>query len=93
MPKIREIREGRALQLPIYLKMAKEWLREHETLELEQAGALYYKIRLDKFTTELGIGKGIFERKGIRTLQRNKVAGFWSRKWSVVRGRVFRWDA
>lgn len=57
MPKIREIREGRALQLPIYLKMAKEWLRKHETLALKQAGALYYKIRLDKFTTELGIGK------------------------------------
>ena len=57
MPKIRAIREGRALQLPIYLKMAKKWLREHETLELESASALYYKIRLDQFTTELGIGK------------------------------------
>ena len=57
VPKIRDIREGRALQLPIYLKMAKKWLKEHETLELESAAALYYKIRLDQFTTELGIGK------------------------------------
>ena len=57
LPKIRDIREGRALQLPIYLKIAKKWLREHETLELESASALYYKIQLDQFTTELGIGK------------------------------------
>ena len=57
MPKIQTIREGRALQLPVYLKMAEKWLREHETLELESASALYYKIRLDQFTTELGIGK------------------------------------
>ena len=57
VPKIQAIREGRALQLPIYLKMAAQWLREHETLELESASALYYTIRLDQFKTELGIGK------------------------------------
>ena len=57
MPKIRDIREGRALQLPIYLKIAEKWLREHETMELGSASALYYKIRLDQFTTELGMGK------------------------------------
>ncbi|MCG9130277.1 PD-(D/E)XK nuclease family protein [Candidatus Poribacteria bacterium] len=47
-----EIRSGRSLQLPIYLRIAQELLNDG----LEPAAGLYYKIRLDQFTAELGIG-------------------------------------
>ena len=75
MPKIQDIREGRALQLPIYLKMAEKWLKEHEALELESASALYYKIRLDQFTTELGIGK--------KSLNGSAFKNYNGKKWGV----------
>ena len=75
MPKIRDILEGRALQLPIYIKIAKKWLTEHEKLELQQAAALYYKIRLDKFTTELGIGR--------KSLNKSAFAAYNGTKWGA----------
>ena len=52
-----EILNGRSLQLPIYLQIAKELLEKHNLTELNPAAGLYYKIRLDQFTSELGIGK------------------------------------
>ena len=76
MPKIRDICEGRALQLPIYLKMARKWLREHETLELESASAVYYKIRLDEFTTELGIGKDSLNGSAFKNYNGKKWGAF-----------------
>ena len=51
-----EILSGRSLQLPIYLQTAKKLLEKHNKTGLEPAAGLYYKIRLDKFTAELGIG-------------------------------------
>ena len=51
-----EILSGRSLQLPIYLLIAQELLNRHGLTELEPAAGLYYKIRLDQFTAELGIG-------------------------------------
>ena len=89
MPKIREVREGRALQLPIYLKMAREWLSEHETLELEQAGALYYKIRLDQFTTELGIGKKSLNGIGFKNHNGTKWGTFGSRNGQLLEDEYF----
>ena len=47
-----EILSGRSLQLPIYLLIAQELLNDG----LAPAAGLYYKIRLDQFTAELGIG-------------------------------------
>ena len=53
---IPEILNGRSLQLPIYLQIAKKLLESHGTTGLEPAAGLYYKIRLDQFADELGIG-------------------------------------
>lgn len=50
--RIREICEGRALQLPIYLEIAKHLLQE----KYRPAAGLYHKIRFDKCTVELGVG-------------------------------------
>ena len=46
-----EILNGRSLQLPIYLQIAQK------LTGLEPAAGLYYKIRLDQCTVELGIGR------------------------------------
>ena len=48
-----EILNGRSLQLPIYLQIAKKLLNKHG---LEPAAGLYHKIRLNECTVELGIG-------------------------------------
>ena len=51
-----EILNGRSLQLPIYLQIAKKLLDDHGIIGLESASGLYHKIRLDQCTVELGIG-------------------------------------
>ena len=51
-----EILSGRSLQLPIYLQTAKKLLEMHGETGLEPAAGLYYKVRLDQFNAELGIG-------------------------------------
>ena len=51
-----EILNGRSLQLPIYLQAAKKLLEDHSRTGLEPAAGLYYKVRLDQFAAELGIG-------------------------------------
>ena len=51
-----EILNGRSLQLPIYLQIAKKLLDNHSRTGLEPAAGLYYKVRSDKFAAELGIG-------------------------------------
>ena len=51
-----EILNGRSLQLPIYLQIAKKLLEENRLTELEPAAGLYHKVRLDGCTIELGIG-------------------------------------
>lgn len=55
---IQDMREGRSLQLPIYLKVAESLFTQHANLNgLNPAAALYQKIRLREFKQELGIGK------------------------------------
>ena len=51
-----EILNGRSLQLPVYLQIAKKLLEEGGLTELEPAAGLYHKVRLDGCTIELGIG-------------------------------------
>ena len=51
-----EILSGRSLQLPVYLQTAKKLLEMHGGTGLEPAAGLYYKVRLDQFKAELGIG-------------------------------------
>lgn len=53
--RMRDIREGRSLQLPVYLQITAELLNGQEDAGLGAAG-LYHKIRLDQCTVELGIG-------------------------------------
>lgn len=55
--RISDILEGRRLQLPIYLQLAETLLNERGLGELIPAAGLYYKIRLEKFTSELGIAQ------------------------------------
>ena len=55
---IQDMREGRSLQLPIYLKVAESLVNQHANLRgLSPAAGLYQKIRLREFRQELGIGK------------------------------------
>ena len=54
--RIRDILEGRSLQLPIYLQIAEQLLDENGFPGLEAAAGLYHKIRLDECKVELGIG-------------------------------------
>ncbi len=59
--RIRDILEGRSLQLPIYLQIADKLLDEHdELIGLKPAAGLYHKIRLDECKVELGIGAESF---------------------------------
>ena len=54
--RMRDILEGRSLQLPVYLQIAAELLNGQEGAGLDSAAGLYHKIRLDQCTVELGIG-------------------------------------
>ncbi len=55
---IQDMREGRSLQLPIYLKVTENLFTQHANLNrLNPAAGLYQKIRLREFKQELGIGK------------------------------------
>ena len=55
---IQDIREGRSLQLPIYLKVTESLFTQHANLNgLNPAAGLYQKIRLREFKQELGRGK------------------------------------
>ena len=54
--RMRDILEGRSLQLPVYLQIAAKLLNRQGGTELGSAAGLYHKIRLDQCTVELGIG-------------------------------------
>ena len=53
---MRDILEGRSLQLPVYLQIAAKLLNGQTETGLEPAAGLYYKVRLDQCKVELGIG-------------------------------------
>ncbi len=55
--KMPDILEGRSIQLPIYLQIAQQLLEQNGGTGLKPAAGLYYKIRLDKFEVELGVGR------------------------------------
>ena len=52
-----EILNGRSLQLPIYLQIAKKLLETHKETGFEPAAGLYHKVRLNECKVELGIGE------------------------------------
>ena len=57
LPKKQNILEGRALQIPIYLQIAKKLLDENGKTGLELTAGLFHKIRLAECEVELGIGR------------------------------------
>lgn len=52
-----EILNGRSLQLPIYLQIAKELLSNNGVSGSQSTAGLYHKVRLDQCTVELGVGR------------------------------------
>ena len=70
--RIRDILEGRSLQLPIYLQIAKKLLNEKGITGLEPASGLYHKIRLDECKVELGIGAESFNDIAYRNFNGNE---------------------
>lgn len=73
--RIRDILEGRALQLPVYLAIAKHLLNG----EYLPAAGVYHKIRFDKCTVELGLGK--------KELNDIAFQGFNGEEWKKVGAR------
>ena len=71
--RIRDILEGRSLQLPIYLQIAEKLLDEHDELTgVKPAAGLYHKIGLDECKVELGIGTESFNDIAYRTFNGNE---------------------
>lgn len=71
---IQDMREGRSLQLPIYLKVVESLFTQHANLRgLSPAAGLYQKIRLREFKQELGIGK--------EQLNANAYQGYNGSRW------------
>ncbi len=63
IPKMPDILEGRALQLPLYIKMA----QQQQNGKSIPAAGLYYKIRFDGCKVELGIGKETYKKVAYKT--------------------------
>ncbi|MBI1927497.1 PD-(D/E)XK nuclease family protein, partial [Candidatus Poribacteria bacterium] len=64
-PKIRDILEGRSLQLPLYLFAIEQLLRKHPPGAFRGVGGVYYTLRED-YKTELGIGEREYNGKAFR---------------------------
>ncbi len=62
-PKISGILEGRALQLPLYLKIASRLLKG----QYVPTAGLYHKIKFDECKVELGIGKEKYNGRTYKT--------------------------
>ena len=65
--RIRDIQEGRALQIPVYLMMADLLLKSNGETGLQPAAGLYYKTRLAEFSVELGLGKETLNERLFQT--------------------------
>jgi len=64
-PKIRDILEGRSLQLPLYLFAIEQLLRKHPPGAFRGVGGVYYTLRED-CKAELGIGEREYNGKAFR---------------------------
>ena len=84
-----EILNGRSLQLPIYLQIAKELLEMHSPTELNPAAGLYYKIRLDQFTAELGIGKKSLNGRTFKAYNGKEWKAVYSRSGQLLEDESF----
>ena len=84
-----EILSGRSLQLPIYLQIAKKLLDNNGITDLEAASGLYYKIRLDQFTTELGIGKESLNGSAFKNYNGKKWGKFGAGNKQLLEDKCF----
>ena len=82
-PSIKDILEGRALQLPIYLEIAKQLLGA----EYEAAAGLYHKVRLNNCRITLAIGKESY-RNAAYVLQRKTQQMLSDERFDSVIDRV-----
>lgn len=87
--RIRDILEGRSLQLPIYLQIAKKLLDQKGMTGFEPASGLYHKIRLDGCTVELGIGAESFNDIAYRNFNGSKWGSVDSRNGQLLEDELF----
>ena len=73
---IQDILEGRSIQIPIYLQIAKQLLEQNGITGLKPTAGLYYKIRLDNFEVDLGIGMEDCEEITYRNFNGTKWTSF-----------------
>ena len=89
LPKIRDIREGRSLKLPIQLAVAAQLLGKLNSDDAQAAGAIYYVLR-ENGRAELGIGdreyNGIAFRKARPNNQQLLPGRTYSRSRPVAPG-------
>ena len=70
LPKINDILEGRSLQLPLYLAVAEQLLRQSNPGQFKKTGAVYYTLR-DDCKVELGAGDKAYNKKAFYADPRN----------------------
>ena len=69
-PKIRDILEGRSLQLPVYIAVVEQLLRGHHPTGMKGAGGVYYVLREDS-KADLGIGDREYAGRAFQTSSRS----------------------
>ncbi|MEW6511787.1 MAG: PD-(D/E)XK nuclease family protein [Bacteroidota bacterium] len=62
VPGLKDIREGRSMQLPLYLHAVRELLRARESREVAPAGGFYYRLR-DSVELRPGVAAETFRGK------------------------------
>ena len=82
-PTIKDILEGRALQLPIYLEIARQLMGD----EYEAAAGLYHKVRLNDCKITLAIGKESY-RNEVYMLKRKTQQMLSDESFDTVIARV-----
>ena len=84
-----EILNGRSLQLPIYLQIAKKLLDNHGISDLEASAGLYHKIRLDQCTIELGIGTEFLNGEAFKNYNGKDWRSVSSRSGQLLDDEIF----
>ena len=69
-PKIRDILEGRSLQLPVYIAVVEQLLSGHHPTGMKGAGGVYYVLREDS-KADLGLGDREYAGRVFQTSSRS----------------------
>ena len=84
-----EILSGQSLQLAVYLQIAKELLESQDGTGLNPAAGLYYKIRLNQCTVELGVGMQSLNGEVYRNYNGSDWRPVGSRSGQLVDDEIF----